>query len=395
MKMRNVLAIVLIILISATSAFSQFSGNQINEVVNSLKVGGKSDEEIKNTVNGIINDPDLYNSLWKNFIDQALIQDSVKWKLLKDFNIQFLTFQNTDYPTTTLGFTYDFNFNYAKYEEHHKNRISNSFGISAKGNVAFDKQYNPVDFLETKLQYNYSHFIGGVVTQKDTAIFTELNNIRYKLAGIKDMQSKEAFELWEKLGRKLVMSNQFYYSLSPKFALESNQDFSKKQFTPGIAINLGAKAWNIENALSHLNVFDYPFAVLRYIMRTDKDFTVYGSTIPTVQLTMDYVIPSSDTTRNNLVGNLNPFPRIKFETGFRTFITRIKKENIFFNANYRYYQELNASEEIKNANLNTNSYFVLALQTKSGFYVSYANGKLPFDAKSDEIYSVGLNFKFN
>ena len=191
------------------------------------------------------------------------------------------------------------------------------------------------------------------------------------------------------------MSNQYYYSFSPKFALESNQDFSKKQFTPGISIDLGAKAWNTKNTLSYLNIVDYPFALLRYITGTDKEFTVYGSTLPTVQLTFDYVIPSSDTTRNNLTGKLKPYPRIKFETGFRTFITRITSENIFFNANYRYYRELNAPEAIKRANLSTDSYFVMALQSTSGFFVSYANGKLPFDAKSDEIYSIGFNYKFN
>jgi len=393
--MKKIITTIVVIFVSVSSAFSQFSNNQLNDVVKALKAGGKSDEEIKNTVNGIINNPELYNTLWKNFIDQAYKQDSVKWKLLKDVNVQFKTFQTTDNPATSLGFTYDFNYDYAKYTEHNKNRISNSFGLSAKGNVAFKKQFNPVDFLETKVHYNYSRFIGGVVTQKDTAIYTELNNIRFKLASITDMQSKEAIELWEQLGKKMVMSNQYYYALSPKFALESNQDFSKKQFTPGISIDLGAKAWNAKNPLSYLNIFDYPFAVLRYITGTDKKFTVYGSTIPTAQFTFDYVVPSSDTTRNNLVGNLNPYPRIKFETGFRTFITRIKKENIFFNANYRYYQELNAPDVIKKANLNTNSYFVMALQSTSGFYVSYANGKLPFDAKNQEIYSIGFNYKFN
>lgn len=395
MKMKNIFSTIAVILILVTSAFSQNSGNQINDVVKALKASGESEEEIKNTVNGIINNPDLYNSLWKNFIDQTYKLDSVKWELLKDFNFQFKTFQTTDNQVTSLGFTYDFNYDYAKYTEHNKNRISNSFGLSAKGNVAFKKQFNPIDFLETQAHYNYSHFIGGVVTQKDTAIYTELNNIKIKLAGIKDMQSKEAIELWEKFGKKLVMSNQYYYSISPKCALESNQDFSKKQFTPGISIDLGAKAWNTKNTLSHLNIFDYPFALLRYITGTDKEFTVYGSTIPTVQLTFDYVIPSSDTTRNNLIGNLKPYPRIKFETGFRTFITRIIKENIFFNANYRYYHELDAPEVIKKANLSSDSYFVMALQSTSGFFVSYANGKLPFDAKNDEIYSIGFNYKFN
>lgn len=393
--MKKILSIIAVTLLTVSSAFGQYSGNQINDVIQNLKAGHKNEDEIKATVNGVISNPELYNSLWKNFIDQAYEKESLKWKLLKDFNIQFKTFQTTDNPNSSLGFTYDLNYDFARFKEHDKNRISNSFGLSAKGNVAFKKQFNPIDFLETKVHYNYSHFIGGVVTQKDTAIFTELNNIRFKLAEIRDMQSKQAIELWEQLGKNLELSNQYYYSLSPKFALESNQDFSKKQFTPGLVIDLGAKAWKKNNTLSYFNIFDYPFALLRLVTGIDKRFTIYGSTIPTAQLGFDYVIPSTDTLRQNLTGNLNPFPRVKLETSFRTFITRIKKENIFFNANYRYYQEINAPEEITNANIAINSYFVMALQTTSGFYVSYTNGKLPFDAKNDEVYSLGFNFKFN
>ncbi len=294
-----------------------------------------------------------------------------------------------------MGFTYDFNFDYASFKENNKNRISNTLGLSATGNVAIDKKFNPSDFLETKVHYSYARFNGGVVTKSNREVFLKLDSIEDLLVQEKDIRSVKAQQLWEEFGKNLELSNQYYYGISPKFAFESNQDFSAKQFTPGIAINLGAKAWNNSGTLSKLNIFDYPFAVLRLITGTDRRFTPYGSTLPIVAIVFDYVVPSSDSVRSKLAGNLNPYPRIKFETGFRTFITRIKKENIFFSANYRYYQELNAPAEIKKEELDTHSYFVMALQSTSGFYVSYANGKLPFDAKGDEIYSIGFSYKFD
>jgi len=394
--MRKLLFIIVTCFSFLTSYSQNISEHQLNQIISILKTQGKSDEQIKNAVNGIINNPDLYNELWKKFIDQAYKSDSTKWKFLNDLNVQFKTFQATDNAPAALGFTYDFNFDYAHFKEsdNHKNRISNSFGLSAKGNVAFNKKLNPADFLETKVNYNLSGFSGGVIKAPDTAIYSRLNAIEDKLKVIKDMQSKEAVALWEEFGRNLKMSNQYYWALSPKFALESNQDFSKTQWTPGLAIDLGVKAWDKKNALSKINFFDYPFALFRWIIGTDKSFTPYGSTIPTLQFAADYVVPSNDTIRKNLVGNTNPYPRIKFETGFRTFISRIKKENIFFNANFRYYEEINAPDAIKNAKLNAQTYFVMALQSTSGFYVSYANGKLPFDTKSDEVYSIGFNYKF-
>lgn len=394
--MKKIYVLLVISIITLNSYGQQIPDNQINNFIEYLKGLHVNKEEISKIVHDLTENPDLYNGLWKTFVDQATKKDNYKWKFLNDLNILFKTFKATDTTTAALGMTYDFTFNYAHFYEKNHHRNSHSFGLTAKGNVAFSKNLNPADFLETKVNYRWSQFFGGVVKSKDdTAIFTRLNTLNDKLSFIKDMRSQEAVDLLEEFNNHLVLSNQFYYSLAPKFAFESNQDFSKKQFTPGFAIDLSAKAWNKNSTLSYLNIFDYPFALLRKITGTDDSFTLYGSTIPTVQVVFDYVIPSSDTVRKNLAGNINPFPRIKFETSFRTFITRVKKENIFFNADFRYYQEINAPEAIVNAKQDLSLYLVLALQSTSGFYVSYANGKLPFDAKNDEVYSIGFNYKFN
>lgn len=394
MKMIKVRLLILFMLCSI-AGYCQVSSNQINELVKVLKANLKTEQEIKQIIDGIIHDPELYNSFWKNFVDQANMSDSAKWKWLRDLNLQFKTFQTDDNPNASLGLTYDINFDYANFRKQGQNRVSSKFSFSATGNVAFKKEFNPIDFLDTKVNYAYSRFVGGVVSKSDSAVFSELNRVEDMLVNETDPQSPRAQALWEEFGRYLTLSNQYYYAFSPKLSLESNQDFSKTQFTPGLAIDLGAKAWNNKSTLARFNIFDYPFALLRYIVGTDKKLTVYGSTIPIVQFTFDYVLPSSDSVREVLTGNTDPYPRIKFESGFRSFITRIKKESIFFNANYRYYQELSASELIRKAHLDKHSYLALALQTSSGFYVSYVKGKLPFDMKSDEIYSVGFNFKLN
>jgi len=394
--MKKIFLLLLLGFITLTCFSQQIADKQINSFVEFLKTQKVNDAEITKIVNGLTENPNLFNGLWKNFINQATKSDSLKWKFLNDLNVQFKTFQATNNQPSALGMTYDFNFNYAKYIEKNNSRGSHTFSLSTKGNIAFNKKLNPSDFLETKVNYNWAQFSGGVIKSKDdTAIFSRLNVIRHKLAKIKDMQSNEAIALWSEFSNNLVLSNQFYYSIAPKFSLESNQDFSKTQFVEGLTIDLGAKAWKTNNPLSYWNIFDYPFALMRLITGTDKEFTIYGSTIPTVQLNFDYVLPSADSTRKSLIGNTNPFPRIKFETSFRTFITRVNTENIFFNADYRFYYEVNAPEAIRKANLRSDSYFVMALQSTSGFYVSYSIGKLPFDARNDKVYSIGFNYKFN
>ena len=392
--MKKYILTILIIFLTALSTNAQVSDKQINGLVTVLKANNKSEDEIKNTLNGMIKDPSLYNLIWQNFLKQSYISENNKFTFLNDLNIAFNTFQSKDSTTASLGFIYDFNFDYAKFIEKEKYRISHTFGLSAKGNIAINKNANPNNFLETKLSYSYANFRGGVVKQNDSAVFTKLDKIDDKIKVIKDMNSKEAIALWDEFGDNLKLSNQYYYGLSPKLAFETNQDFSITQFTPGITFGLGAKAWGKESLLSKFNIFDYPFALIRLITGTDKSFTVYGSTIPTIQFGFDYVIPSKDSVRKSLIGNADPFPRFKFETSFRTFISRIKKQNIFFNADYRFYRELDAPTQIKNTSLNSANFLAMSLQSTSGVFVGYSFGRLPFDAKDDQVFSLGFNYKF-
>lgn len=368
---------------------------QMKNIVETLAASGKSRSDLENVVNGIITSPDLYNTFWENCIKQVFHSDSIAGMFMKDLNIRFKTFETDDHQGTALGFTYDFNFDYTNFSEGIKSRTGSSFGLAAKGNVAFKKEFNPVDFLETKVFYSFSRYKGGVVQKNNDSVFAALNILEDKLAAENDMHGPVATALWEEFGKNLELSSQYYYALSPKFAYESNQDFSRSQFTPGIAIDLGAKAWNSKAKLAKANMFDYPFALLRLITGTDKRFTPYGSTIPVLQLAIDYVIPANDTSRENLAGNLNPFPRFSIEAGFRTFIKKIGKENIFFNANYKYFKEIGAPAEIVGADLDSQSYFIMALQSSSGFFVSYSKGKLPFDMKTNQAYSLGFSYKFN
>jgi hypothetical protein len=391
--------IVFALFFATTGAFSQSIGSTLEEslkpLIDSLKKGSISLETIKDVLNETIEDPELYNNLWKRFIDNAIKKDSTNWDFLNDLNVKFKTFQATSSTTSSLGFTYDFNFNYSNFTKNKSGHISSSFGLKLKGNVAFNRSVNPNDFLETSMNYNFSQFSGGVV-QKNTnrEEVLKLININKELGRLTDLKSNRARELFKERAKYVKFSDQYYLAVSPKFSLESNQDFSKKQFVYGGDLLLGAKAWNNNSLLAQLNVFDYPFALIRLLTGTDDHWEPYGSTLPTLLIGLDNVNPKNDLDREAIVGNLDPFTRFKVESSFRTFVSRVQEENIFFNANIRYYKELEASQQIKTTKLDAHFYFVMSLQSTSGFYISYAKGKLPFDAISDKVYAVGFNYKF-
>ncbi len=390
--------IIFALFFTTTGGFSQSVGKTLEEnlkpLIDSLKNGSISLQTIKDVLNETIEDPQLYNGLWKSFIDNAIKKDSSNWGFLNDLNVKFKTFQATNNTASSLGFTYDFNFNYSNFTKKKRGHISSSFGLKLKGNVAFNGSVNPSDFLETSMNYSFSQFTGGVV-QKNTnrEEVLKLININKELGNITDLKSNRARELFKERAKYVKFSDQYYVAVSPRFSLESNQSFSKKQFVYGGEFLFGVKAWDNKSPLAQINIFDYPFALIRLLTGTDSSWEPYGSTLPTLLFGLDNVNPKNDIDREAIVGNLDPFMRFKAESSFRTFVSRVQKENIFFSANIRYYKELEASQQIKAAKLDSHFYYVMALQSTSGFYISYAKGKLPFDAISDQVYAVGFNYK--
>jgi len=391
--MRKII-IIIAVAFSLQVTAQQELGQSIEETAEAMSLKGLSEEAIKDFLNKNIDDPKLYNDAWDTFLNYLSSKDSTAWNLLKDLNVVFQTFQSTTSNASALGFSYDFSYSYNKFFKTDKSRTSNSFNFKAKGNVSFNRDVNPNDFLDTSLDYAFTKFYGGVVKQTDTATFSKLNDIENKLALLSNPNGTEAQKLWEEYYSYLKYTDQYYISFSPELSLESNQNFTNKQFVYSGNLALGVKSWDKNSTLSSLNIFDYPFALIRWLTGTDSKFQPYGSTFPSFLAGINFVNPISDFNRQAITGNTDGYERLNLESSFRTFVAKVEGENIFFNANLRYYKELGASNAIKAADLDEFFYFVGALQSSSGFYVSYARGTLPFDVQSDEVYAVGFHYKF-
>ena len=346
-------------------------------------------EEIKKKVT---KDPELFNSLWNHFINTGKVKNQIAF--LRDLNLQFKTFQDADTSIVALGFAYDWDLNFTKEHETRSTRGGFAFGLKANGNVAFKKELNPYDFLSTDLNIGLYRFMGGVSGIHDSIFFNRRAELRRQLVNMTTTEEILNSDIYKEFVESMKLSNQYMIDFKITGGLESNQDFTKKQYVYGVQLNLGAKAWNDKNALALLNFFDYPFVVTRWLTKTDNSFSPYGATIPTVQLSVDYVKPQQDIDRKMLTGNLDGYSRFHFETGFRTLLAGIRDESIFFNAGFRYYKEFNAPISVKAMKLDKFSYFVASITSTSGLFVSYSNGKLPFDAKNDAVYELGFNYSF-
>lgn len=368
-----------------------------------LKVNGQTDtrtltdsyklnkNEIKERIDSLSKNPENWNKLIEIAVKLVTKNDSPYGEWLNNLNLEFKTFQNQDSTKSSLGIAYDFKLEKARIKEKKDIRNGKSISLENKGNVAFNKIVNPYDFLNTKLALNIFHTGGGVTvteTGNDLLYYADLKQKLFKIKKDEIQNSQE----WKELNEKFVLKNSWIIKYDLNAGLESNQDFSKTQNTFGLRFGTGLKSWDKNNIASKLNIIDYPFELIRRI--TGYDGNIHpGITIPSLLVGFDYVNPLNDTIRENIEGELKPFPRINLEIGFRTVLTEVSNQTLYFNSSFKYFKELGASSNIQNNNYSDFSYFTASLTTTSGLYVSYSYGKLPFDRQNDAVYEIGFKYK--
>nr|WP_315152240.1 hypothetical protein [uncultured Flavobacterium sp.] len=321
-------------------------------------------------------------------------KDTTYLKWLNTFDLDLKTFQNKDSTKSALGFTYNLNIERAKITEKGHIKRGKSISLETKGNVSFNKEVNPYNFLNTKLALNLFRIGGGVTVTATPNDLVYYANLRRKFATYESPEAILNAPEWHEMNEKFKLKNSWILKYDLNAGLESNQDFSKKQSTLGMRLGGTLKSWNKNSIASKLNILDYPFAAFRKL--TQYKGTLHsGITLPTLLFGFDYVNPIKDTLRKKSDPNLKPFPRMHFEAGFRTVITEISSQTLFFNSSFKYFKEINASNAIKNNSFDSFSYFTAAIASSSGVYVCYSNGKLPFDRRKEAIYEIGFKYQLD
>lgn len=387
--------ICLVILFNLSLSTALAQKKSIDKFIDDIsKVTGISkdslEKEISRMYSNILENPETLNKV----LDTYVIEKT-GISFLRDVNLRFKTFRaNGEDGSAALGFSYSYSKDIKKhlFSQDSVSSSGISFAIKADGNVAFDRRVNPQDFLDSKLSFHFFHSHGGVTDRADTTIANRLNKLEDELTNIIDPDSLRNSPVWKEFMSTVSnrLTTQFYVDFSLRAGLESNQDFSQKQYVYGAQLGFDLKAWNRNSTLATLNIFDWPFAVIRVLTGYDKDLSPLGSTIPTVLVGIDGVNPEDDSLRA-MVEDDSIYPRFSAEVSFKTPISK----SAAFVANFRYYKELGASSAVKTANIDEFLYFTSAVTLSNGLFVSYTTGKLPFDAKNDQVYELGFHYKFN
>ena len=332
---------------------------------------------------------DLLNAAARALIDRAL-EDR-----LGSLTVEFKTFETAGAPRDGLGVSYRYRKDIARsaFDTDAVDLTGYAASVEAEGNVAFEPDINPRDFLVANASFGWFGSYGGVRERLDTETATRLAVIvdAIALSELPPSQNPQAREAFDIIAGQL--STQVFLSLSVDAALESDQDFGQKQYTFGGSFGLDVKPWNPSSTLAQLNVFDWPFALLRYLTNADPEIRPRGSAFPSLLVDLDYVDPHGDSLRLAL-RELDPFPRLSLEAGYRTIAARSAAGPVYFESNFRWYRELGASDDIEAAGFDAFVHFVAALTLENGMFVSYSAGQLPFDRVAENVYELGFRYRF-
>jgi hypothetical protein len=344
----------------------------------------------KENLQKLLQDPETLNKILKEDISA-----DTKWKFLKDINFNFKTIKSSGDSASTLGFSYAYSKDIKKINlgSDSVSATGLMFSLDSKGNVSFDPAINPADFLSTDASFHFYQNCGGVIPAS-LEVQKKLNDLQDSLVNIIDKTQLEHSPIWKEFEQLIGkhLSTQYYWDISAVGTFESNQKFTTTQVGYGLQAALDIKAWNPDAILARYNIFDWPFAAIRYLSNVDESFSPKGSTIPTVLFGIQQIVPQAGDPRK-IAGTTSSFTRLRGEIAFKTPLGSHGQYKAFFESDLRYYQELQPTAAVETAGLDQYIFFTGAITLSNGFYVSYSTGKLPFDAKKDQIYEIGFQYK--
>lgn len=345
---------------------------------------------------------DTFNALAQPLVQQILQSQHTNALLgfINDWNLRpkFLHAQDGASDDAVLGLEYHFQKSIANrvFDESWRNPMGISLAFEARGDVAVEAKKNPNNLLETSAELHLFQGIGGI----DPAYAnSEAAAAEFQRALMQNIQDKDFAagrgKAYGEMARKLTahIAPQFFWDLQAHATLEADQQFHDKQWVYGGKLSFAFRDWRAQSHAGWFNVFDYPFAAIRWL--ADKeDFQPSGRVFPSLVLGLDLVDPSDNDSRLAIDPDSDAFARARTEIAFKTRVLRWQERPLYFSAAYRYFRELSASDAIKDANLDNAQYFVMRLDLPYRFNLSYATGRLPLDRDNDDVYAIGwaLNF---
>jgi hypothetical protein len=280
------------------------------------------------------------------------------------------------------------------------------FALELRGNVAFDASQNPADFLQSGLRFDVFQHRGLLrEVAGDRLEWTEedgqvLQALVLELAALDD-DALDDNPKWvafrDKLRDFLVgeLGTEVFWFAAGNVSFESDQKFDERQLAYGASGGVSIRSYDRESGWWKLNLFDWPGRGIRKLLGGKPVAWVEASLWPSIQLGFEAIDPTEDQARFAAdPTQKDVYPRIRGEIVHKTFLADLLGQETWLSLGYRYFQEVGASRSIRQADLDDSHWFAAALELENGITLTYATGKLPFDATKDDVFQIGFKLHF-
>jgi len=267
-----------------------------------------------------------------------------------------------------------------------KQEISNeafrvlNLDIKAEGNVAFNSDVNPADFLKTGLELNYVCQYSSAVSQGGPGSNCDPTNIDTLQACIEEAKHSKT-------------GDAFTLLLGAIGSFESDQKFEKQNATYGAHITTVYRPAPA-SFTNKANPLDWPFRLVRVLTGDPWGFAASPDAFPKLRLAAERVKPVDDKDREAVLGATPDYNRANIEIAMTSPVGTFQGKQVKFEGSWRYFKEIGADEVIKTAGLGEFSYFAATLKHDSGWQLTYATGKLPFDRQNEKVWELGYKLQF-
>ncbi len=253
--------------------------------------------------------------------------------------------------------------------------------FKAEGNVAFNRDINPSDFLKTGLELNYVYqyasavTLGGPGSGCDPTDPATLPQCREEAARSRGGDALALFA-------GLIGS------------LESDQRFERRNETFGAHLTTVYRPAPGSFA-NQANPLDWPFRLARWLTGHPMGFTASPDAFPKLRLALERVQPGKDPDRTAILGSTTDYDRANIEIAMSSPVGVVQGKQVKFEWSWRYFKEQNPAAAIEAAGLDRHRYAAAALRHDSGWQLTYATGRLPLDRQSDAVWELGYKVAFD
>ena len=320
-------------------------------------------ETFKNALSDSIDKQKGTPEFWNGILVSPALSNVVG-NLPLTLNFKLIDRENAD-SVLGLEFSYSKDFGKTIYNDKGARESSYQFNFSMEGVVTQNADENPRNFINPKLAFSGSstpsfNLKKTVDSFKIEHCFEPENIDKPECARLTASGVKAFFE---------PVGSAFYIDYGVDAGLEADQNFDAKNQTFGLFTFIAYEDFHRDTFMGNTNIK------------------------PSVRLAVESVEPNSETPRAQ-AGDESGYTRISGEFSLVVPLTKLASVPYSFTFSYRAYEELDASDIVKNANLDSFQLRTYSITSPTGLFVSYSSGRLPFGIDDESTVELGYQTYF-